>query len=179
MDLELNLCIAKSAARAAGNFLLENKNKNKKIFSEQGRDIKLEIDRLTEEKITKELKKTGIPILGEEFGGGSVSDNSYLWVIDPLDGTSNYFRELDQSCVSIALLNGTEGLIGVIYNFNTDEMFESAKGMGAFLNEKEIKVSNVTKREKGYLTTGFPSSKEMEVKEDRLSCKQKATYKLC
>ena len=110
MDLELNLCIAKSAARAAGNFLLENKNKNKKIFSEQGRDIKLEIDRLTEEKITKELKKTGIPILGEEFGGGSVSDNSYLWVIDPLDGTSNYFRELDQSCVSIALLNGTEAV---------------------------------------------------------------------
>ena len=169
MDLEINLCIAKSAARAAGNFLLENKNKNKKIFSEQGRDIKLEIDRLTEEKITKELKKTGIPILGEEFGGGSVSDNSYLWVIDPLDGTSNYFRELDQSCVSIALLNGTEGLIGVIYNFNTDEMFESAKGMGAFLNEKEIKVSNVTKREKGYLTTGFPSSKEMEVKEEFIS----------
>ena len=45
MDLELNLCIAKSAARAAGNFLLENKNKNKKIFSEQGRDNKLENDR--------------------------------------------------------------------------------------------------------------------------------------
>ena len=48
-------------------------------------------------------------------------------------------------------------------------MFESAKGMGAFLNEKEIKVSNVTKREKGYLTTGFPSSKEMEVKEEFIS----------
>ena len=48
-------------------------------------------------------------------------------------------------------------------------MFESAKGMGAFLNEEEIKVSDVSKREKGYLTTGFPSSKEMEVKEEFIS----------
>ena len=134
MNLKENLSIAKEIAREAGDFLLDNKNKTKQIFSEEGRDIKLEIDRATETRIKKSLKDTGIPVLGEEFGGNSISENSYLWVIDPLDGTSNYFRGLDQCCVSIALLKGTEGLIGVIYNFNTDEMFESAKGMGAFLN---------------------------------------------
>ena len=169
MNLKENLSIAKEIAREAGDFLLDNKNKTKQIFSEEGRDIKLEIDRATETRIKKSLKDTGIPVLGEEFGGNSISENSYLWVIDPLDGTSNYFRGLDQCCVSIALLKGTEGLIGVIYNFNTDEMFESAKGMGAFLNGQKIKVSDVDKREKGYLTTGFPSSKEMKVNEEFIS----------
>ena len=89
MNLKENLSIAKEIAREAGDFLLDNKNKTKQIFSEEGRDIKLEIDRATETRIKKSLKDTGIPVLGEEFGGNSISENSYLWVIDPLDGTSN------------------------------------------------------------------------------------------
>ena len=100
MNLKENLSIAKEIAREAGDFLLDNKYKTKQIFSEEGRDIKLEIDRATETRIKKSLKDTGIPVLGEEFGGNSISENSYLWVIDPLDGTSNYFRGLDQ-CLSL------------------------------------------------------------------------------
>ena len=69
MNLKENLSIAKEIAREAGDFLLDNKNKTKQIFSEEGRDIKLEIDRATETRIKKSLKDTGIPVLGEEFGG--------------------------------------------------------------------------------------------------------------
>ena len=71
MNLKENLSIAKEIAREAGDFLLDNKNKTKQIFSEEGRDIKLEIDRATETRIKKSLKDTGIPVLGEEFGGNS------------------------------------------------------------------------------------------------------------
>ena len=80
MDLKENLSIAKDIAREAGNFLLDNKNKTKKIFSEEGRDIKLEIDRATEIRIKKSLEDTGIPVLGEEFGGNQVSDKVYYYL---------------------------------------------------------------------------------------------------
>ena len=92
-----------------------------------------------------------------------------MWVIDPLDGTSNYFRNLDQCCVSIALLNGMQGEIGVIYNFNTDEMFCALRGHGAYLNDEQICVSDVSERSKGYLTTGFPSSKSIDPDQEFLS----------
>ena len=129
----------------------------------------MEIDRLTEERIKSSLSKTRLPILGEEFGGEEVADGKTMWVIDPLDGTSNYFRNLDQCCVSIALLNGMQGEIGVIYNFNTDEMFCALRGHGAYLNDEQISVSDVSERSKGYLTTGFPSSKSIDPDQEFLS----------
>ncbi len=125
-----------------------------------GRDIKLEIDQTTEKLIRKDLKETNINILGEEFGGKII--NGLQWVIDPLDGTANYFRGLDQCCVSIALLDGSDSLIGIIYNFNTDEIFSAVKGHGAFLNDLPIKVSNITEKNKASLTTGFPASESLE-----------------
>ena len=84
------------------------------------------------------------------------------WVIDPLDGTANYFRGLDQCCVSIALLDGSEALIGIIYNFNTNEIYSAVKGHGAFLNDLPIKVSDIAERNKASLTTGFPASESLE-----------------
>ena len=91
--------------------------------------------------------------LGEEFGGGT--SNSIRWVIDPLDGTANYFRGLDQCCVSIALMNGSDALIGIIHNFNTNEIYSAVKGHGAFLNDTKISVSRIASRNKASLTTGF------------------------
>ena len=161
MCLKNNLEIAIKSARKAGKFLIENKNKSKKVLVEHGRDIKIELDRECENLIRADLKKTNIEILGEEYGGGGSQDIT-KWVIDPIDGTANYFRGLDQCCTSIALMKGMKSKIGVIYNFNTDEIFYASSGNGAYLNEKKIEVSDISDQSKASLFTGFPASESIE-----------------
>ena len=152
--------LAISAARQAGGFLNQNKLEKKEVYQEEGRDIKLIIDQDTEKLIRSSLEKTNIPILGEEYGG-EMSNERY-WVIDPIDGTANYFRGLNECCVSIALMEGNEALIGVIYNFNNDQMYTAIKDHGAFLNNTKISVSDVTLKSKASITTGFPASETIE-----------------
>ena len=149
-----------NASKKAGDYLNSQKDTKKEILSEIGRDIKLEIDQNTEKLVREELRSTGIEVLGEEFGGGN--PEGLQWVIDPLDGTANYFRGLDQCCVSIALLDGSDALIGIIYNFNTNEIYSAVKGHGAFLNDLPIKVSDIKEKNKASLTTGFPASESLE-----------------
>ena len=151
---------AVSAAVKAGDFLNQSKFEKKEVYEEEGRDIKLIIDQDTEKLIRSRLEKTNIPILGEEFGG-EISEEKY-WVIDPIDGTANYFRGLDECCVSIALMEGNEALIGVIYNFNNNQMYTAIKDHGAFLNNAKISVSDITKKNKASITTGFPASETIE-----------------
>ena len=152
--------LAIKAAKEAGEYLLKNKTAKKEIFSEQGRDIKLEIDRSTEKLIRTSLKESDISILGEEYGGASL--DGLVWVIDPIDGTANYFRGLDQCCISIALMDGNQALLGIIYNFNTNELFHAQHEQGAFLNDLPISVSNISEKNKASLTTGFPASESIE-----------------
>jgi len=152
--------LAIKAAKEAGEYLLKNKTAKKEIFSEQGRDIKLEIDRSTEKLIRTSLRESDISILGEEYGGKS--SDRLVWVIDPIDGTANYFRGLDQCCISIALMDGNQALLGIIYNFNTNELFHAQHEQGAFLNDLPISVSNISEKNKASLTTGFPASESIE-----------------
>ena len=163
MQLKMNLKVlsenAVNAAKIAGKFLLDHKHLDKSVHEESGRDIKLELDRLTEKIIHEELKDTNISFFGEEFGG---LNSGLRWVVDPIDGTANYFRGLDQCCISIALMKDDSALIGVIYNFNIDEMFSATKGHGAFLNNEKISVSNIKEKNKASLTTGFPASESLE-----------------
>ena len=159
MDLiELGL-IAKKTAKKAGNFLLSEKTNKKIITSEKGRDIKLELDRKTEELIRHELAITKIGVQGEEIVPNAVE--KMRWVVDPIDGTANYFRGLNQCCVSIALMNGNKSLIGIIYDFNSDECYEAVKDHGAKLNDHVISVSSVDLKNKATLTTGFPASESV------------------
>ncbi len=152
--------LAVETAIKAGDFLNDNKSEKKEIFNEKGRDIKLIIDQDTEKIIRGYLQKTDIQILGEEFGG-ELSSEKY-WVIDPIDGTANYFRGLDECCISIALMEGNESLIGVIYNFNNNQMYTAIKNQGAFLNNSKISVSNVNLKNRASITTGFPASETVE-----------------
>ena len=152
--------LAVNAAIKAGDFLNKSKFEKKEVYKEEGRDIKLIIDQDAEKLIRSSLQIANISILGEEYGG-IVSKEKY-WVIDPLDGTANYFRGLDECCISIALMEGDVALIGVIYNFNTDEIFHASSGNGAFLNEKEIRVSDISDVSKASLFTGFPASESIE-----------------
>jgi len=158
--------LAVNTAIKAGSFLNKNKFEEKEIHEEKGRDIKLIIDQDTEKLIRSNLEATDIPILGEEYGG-KIADGKY-WVIDPIDGTANYFRGLDECCVSIALMENDEALIGVIYNFNNDQMYTALKDHGAFLNDKKISVSDIDSKNKASITTGFPASETIESSMDFL-----------
>ena len=160
MTLEDLSKIAISAAKKAGVFLISKQKEKKEIFSEVGRDIKLEIDRDAEIIIRKELEVTDLPVIGEEYGGKNFDDS--FWVVDPLDGTANYFRGLDQCCISIGLMKDNESVIGIIYNFNNGELYTAIKEKGAYLNGEKINVSNINSKKKASLTTGFPASETID-----------------
>ena len=160
MNLVNLFALAKDAANQAGVFLNSNKDVTKKIITDEGRDIKLELDRKTEELIVEILAESKIPVMGEELSSNFSSD--FFWVVDPIDGTANYFRGLDQCCISIGLMKNDGAVLGVIYNFNTNEMFAALKGKGAFLNDKKIEVSKIQKKDKASLATGFPASESVE-----------------
>ena len=99
MNLNNLFELAKDAANQAGTFLNTNKYVTKQIITDEGRDIKLELDRKTEELINEILAKSKIPVMGEELNSKITSD--FFWVVDPIDGTANYFRGLDLSLIHI------------------------------------------------------------------------------
>lgn len=83
----------------------------------------------------------GSSVVGEE-GEGHAANTQYIWVIDPIDGTSNYIRDIGLSVISVGLLKDGQPIAGVIYNPYRDEMFYAQQGQGAFLNGKPIHVSD-------------------------------------
>jgi myo-inositol-1(or 4)-monophosphatase len=159
MDTDFNkeLTIAKKAALEAGDFLRKNKNNLRKILSSTNRDIKLQAD-IEAEKIIKDIIKidSNFGILAEESGMSEKSHQN-LWVVDPLDGTANYSRNIPLCCVSIAMLSDTKPVMGVIYDFNNDELYEGSINTSAFLNGQEISVSETNKSQEGILVTGLPN----------------------
>ncbi len=91
----------------------------------------------------------------------TIDDTSkeYIWIIDPLDGTTNFLKQIPHFCVSVALEVKGEIELGVIYNIMQDEMFSAVKGQGAFMNEKPISVSNTKDFQEAIIATGFPYKK--------------------
>lgn len=153
------LDIAKKAAKSAGKILIRDKeNLNDSIFSSDT-DVKLKAD-LESEKIIKNVIKShsNYPILAEESGKSIDNIGANFWVVDPLDGTVNYSRNFPICCISIALIIDMKPVLGVIYDFNNDDLYEGSVHSKALLNEKEIHVSNIKKSNKGILLTGLPNS---------------------
>jgi myo-inositol-1(or 4)-monophosphatase len=165
LDFDSYLNIAKSAALLAGEFLLKAQGKDHEVLLNTGRDLKLKLDIDAEEIIKEHINsKTSFLILGEETGmSGLVHDDvdqeevDPYWVIDPLDGTSNFFRQIPISCVSIALMQGPKPILGVIYDFNHGELYYGHKESKAFVNEAEIRVSNFALKNESTLVTGIPA----------------------
>ena len=152
-----NLEIAKKAAHEAGNILVNLKAELNKENTSSGKDIKLKAD-IEAEKLIKEylLSKTDIPILGEETGTSVSNLGKTFWVVDPLDGTANYSRNIPICCVSIALISNLEPVIGVIYDFNNDDIYEGSIESEAKLNNNNIYVNNNSKKNESILLTGLP-----------------------
>ena len=145
---EAELRLAEKAALKAGRFLKSATEKT--ITSQEGRDIKLELDVLSENLIKEELHGSSpYAILAEESGFDGAKDEQPIWIIDPIDGTMNYSRGVPAACVSIALWQGDKPLLGVIYDFNHDELFSAVV----------LKTAAKTAKEKSQaiLATGFPT----------------------
>lgn len=122
-------------------------------------DLVSYVDREAEIRIIKTLSEL-LPESGfiAEEGTTDRRGELYNWVIDPLDGTTNYIQGIPVYAVSIALMKGDEIVLGVVYEVGQDECFYAWKGGGAYLNGKAIRVSQATDMHQALLATGFPYS---------------------
>ena len=106
------------------------------------------------EELTRARPKYGY--LMEERGGAAGADNSNRWIVDPIDGTTNFLHGLGQCAISICLERDRQPFAGVVYNPITDELFWAEKGEGAFLNERRLRVSARTDLSACLFATGLP-----------------------
>src|SRR5436853_1850765 len=152
---------AESAARAAGKLLRENFQQRQRVKVAAAHDIKLEIDVQAQELIAKLLLEE-FPthaLYGEE---GTVGDQSsdHQWIVDPLDGTVNYFYGIPHFCVSIALRQRGEIIVGVIYDPIRNEMWVAQKGDVPNLNGSPVHVSDRTELAEAVISIGLAKTGE-------------------
>ena len=159
------------AARAAGNVLLRHMNRLDvlNIVEKERMDYASEVDGLAEAEIVKELKRAmpDCAILGEETGASGRGRSTF--VIDPLDGTSNYLHGIPHWCVSIALVEGGEPQHAVIFDPLRNELFTASKGSGSVLNDRKLRVTERKDLTGAMLITGFPP-RERERLAPHLAC---------
>ena len=157
-DRELQLAVRASHDAAS---LIKEKSRQE-IVADTGRDVKHGADFASEKIIMERLGRySEIPVLSEEAGAvGEFGTQDRFWVIDPLDGTLNYSRNIPLFCVSIALFESGMPVLGVVNDFNHGECFTGISGIGAWLNGKRIEPSSTTILEKAVLATGFPVNRD-------------------
>jgi len=153
------LNIAIRAARSAGNTIMRYANRvdTLAVTSKARNDFVTDVDKMAEKDIISTIRRS-FPdhgILAEESGEVAGKDD-YLWVIDPLDGTTNFIRGFPQFAVSIALKHKGRLDQAVIYDPVRQELFTASKGAGAQLNNRRLRVTNQTSLEGALLGTGFP-----------------------
>ncbi len=161
-DVNELLILSKEIARSACQ-KLSDMQRDYEYSVHIPREMKAAADRILDEEIVGRLKATGLPILSEENGevAGKL-DSGLRFVVDPLDGTVNFVRNLGPSAVSIALYKENNPVFGVLCLYPSGQLAWGGKGMGAFVDDKLIKVSSISDAAKGVLCTGFPSRFQFE-----------------
>jgi myo-inositol-1(or 4)-monophosphatase len=159
-SLTTALSTATSAAREAGALLSANFGKPPEVNEKLAHDIKLALDVQTQELITRRLLDVfpGHALYGEEGIAGDQS-SEWQWIVDPLDGTVNYFYGLPHFCVSIALRFRQEMQLGVIYDPQRDELFQAVKNGPSLLNGTPIRVSDRNELSEAVVSVGFSKNK--------------------
>ena len=151
--------IAVRAARAAGDIVLRYHNQIDLLTIENKsiNDFVSEVDKTAEKAIINEIKKVfpNHSILAEE-SGEILGDSDFQWIIDPLDGTTNYLHGFPQYAISIALLEKQVVTHAVIYDPFKEELFNASKGEGAYLNNERIRVTMSNGLQDTLIGTGFP-----------------------
>jgi myo-inositol-1(or 4)-monophosphatase len=150
------LKLAMDLARAAGAVQMEHLHKVHKIEFKDKKNLVTEVDKQCERLIVDGIRARfpDHDVLGEE-GEGERKESDYLWIIDPLDGTTNYAHQFPFFDVSIGLSNKGELICGVIYDPNRDELFAAEKGKGAALNGKPVHASKTAYLKDALMATGF------------------------
>jgi myo-inositol-1(or 4)-monophosphatase len=153
------LTIAIRAARRAGSIInraaLEGGELN--VRSKRANDFVTQVDQASEQAIMETVRKA-YPEHGFlcEESGSTASDAEVVWIIDPLDGTTNFIHGFPQYCVSIAVRQRGALAHAVVYDPVRNELFTASKGGGAFLNDRRIRVSKATRFNEALVGTGFP-----------------------
>ena len=152
--------VAVDTALEAGGILLSEFDQPAKISYKGEADLVTQADRRSEEAIVGRLRSyfPQHSIVAEE-GSGQEGDARYRWIVDPLDGTTNFAHRYPCFAVSIGFEEAGELQVGVIYQPITKELFTASRGEGAYLNETLIHVSRIDHLSTSLLATGFPSTK--------------------
>ena len=155
-----HLDTALSAARAAGELLRSHFGKPLDVNEFAAHDIKLDLDVRAQTLITEILLRAfpDHAIFGEEGIAGNQA-SEWQWIVDPIDGTVNYFYSIPHFCISIALRRGDEIQVGVIYDPMRDEMWAVSRGSAPTLNGEPIAVSGRTQLSDAVLSVGFSKTK--------------------
>ncbi|CAG0911242.1 unnamed protein product, partial [Cyprideis torosa] len=161
------LNVATRTARQAGDIIrrYSDKVESLRIHHKEENDFVTEVDRQAEQTIVSALRKSypDHAILGEESGQHGDNQAEYQWIIDPLDGTTNFLYGIPHFAVSIALKQRGRLLLGVIYDPMKDEMFSAARGDGAMLNNRKIRVTDKTSLHNALLVTGIAFRKDQNL----------------
>ncbi|WP_164868096.1 inositol monophosphatase family protein [Rhodovarius crocodyli] len=159
---------AKKAVKITKDFIKMKRGTDRSPVSQLGRDIKLSEDAASEAMIREFLAQhSDLPVLGEEGGweGREPQPDDLHWVLDPLDGSFNYFRGVPLYGISLALCRGRTAVFGAIYDPERDELFSGGPGLGLQLNEEFITQPAPTRQ---MLATGFPSRADVNVTLERM-----------
>ncbi len=167
MDIQKLMDEISGVARLAGEILLSAENHRKEVTEKSGTanfvtEYDVKVQHFLYERLSKLMPEAGF--LGEEEGCESHLDREFVFVVDPIDGTTNFIRDYKASCVSIGLLKNKEPFVGVIYNPYLDEMFVAGQGAGAFCNKRPIHVSNNSLSESIVLIGSSPYNRELTEK---------------
>lgn len=148
----------KTIARQAGELILELRARQRQVAYKSSRDMVTEVDQASEDLIVSFIQNnySEHDILAEEGGNRGDNSSEFQWIIDPLDGTTNFVHGFPAFCVSIAVLQNGEPVVGAIYDPLRDELFSALREKGAFLNDEPIHVSETDELGKSLLATGFP-----------------------
>jgi myo-inositol-1(or 4)-monophosphatase len=157
-ELALRFRFAQGLVREAGQIALDRYHgRDDLVIERKGRqDFVSEVDKACEEFVASVLLRA-FPedaLLGEEGGLQNAGGNA-TWIIDPIDGTSNFIAGIPIWCVSLGLVIGSKSVLGVIYNPVTEELYAAQTGQGAFLNGRRIRVGSARKLDEARMGLGF------------------------
>ncbi|MBQ8822292.1 MAG: inositol monophosphatase [Lachnospiraceae bacterium] len=159
IDIEF---VKKTIMEAADIF--SNKESVGKIVTKGRADfvtaVDMQVQQLMQERLT--AKYPQIQFMSEELDNSAINKEDYMWVLDPVDGTTNLIHDFKRSAISLALMKGGESLLGFIYNPYARELFYAIKGEGSYLNGEPIRVSEETQMADSLITVGTtPYYKEL------------------
>ena len=177
--LNRDLEIAIRTAKESGKLLLDNRNQLNKNLESSSKDTKLLAD-VESETLIKEIlnNSSEYQILGEESGKSDENLGNTFWVVDPLDGTANYNRGIPMCCVSIGLIQNMKPILGVIYDFDNDDLYVGdISNSQSTRNDATIEVSDYINKADGVLVTGLPHAMDYSDESLKNMIKDMQTWK--